>query len=151
MSNLQVHIHTVGGRQRIQGAASRILSTTHRKRKRLLQQRIDPEQIEFAHLFRQDPEQRNKESESKDENFFGIGESVDQIQNISSRILVKAGDRRLVLLRRQRLNSLPKSRSSEEINELENPELRVVVDGSSEKKEFTGITHANQPDREIQV
>ena len=148
MSNLQVHIHTVGGRQRIQGAASRILSTTHRKRKRLLQQRIDPEKIEFAHLFRQDPEQGNKESENKDENLFGIGESVDQIQNISSRILVKAGDRRLVLLRRQRLNSLP--RSSEEINELENPELRVV-DGSSEKKEFTGITHANQPDREIQV
>ena len=147
MSNLQVHIHTAGGRQRIQGAASRILSTTHRKRKRLLQQRIDPEKIEFAHLFRQDREQGNKESES----LFGIGESVDQIQNISSRILVKAGDRRLVLLRRQRLNSLPKSRSSEEIKELENPELRVVVVGSSEKKEFTGITHANQPDREIQV
>ena len=145
MSNLQVHIHTAGGRQRIQGAASRILSTTHRKRKRLLQQRIDPEKIEFAHLFRQDPEQGNKESE----NLFGIGESVDQIQNISSRILVKAGDRRLVLLRRQRLNSLP--RSSEEINELENPELRVVDDGSSGKKDFTGITHANQPDREIQV
>ena len=64
---------------------------------------------------------------------------------------MKAGDRRLVLLRRQRLNSLPKSRSSEEINKLKNPELRVVDDGSSEKKEFTGITHANQPDREIQV
>ena len=92
-----------------------------------------------------------KESENKDENLFGIGESVDQIQNISSRILVKAGDRRLVLLRRQRLNSLPKSRSSEEIKELKNPESRVVDDGSSEKKEFTGITHANQPDREIQV
>ena len=143
---MHIHTHNHGARERIGEATSRILSTTHRKRKRLLQQRIDPEKIEFAHLFRQDPEQGNKESES----LFGIGENIDQIQNISSRILVKAGDRRLVLLRRQRLNSLPKSRSSEEIKELENPELRVV-DGSSEKKEFTGITHANQPDREIQV
>ena len=144
------------------GAASRILSTTHRKRKRLLQQRIDPEKIEFAHLFQQDPEQRkepakNKESENVDENHFSVGESVDHIQNISSRILVKAGERRLVLLRRQRLDVFSKSRNSEGINEVEesgrsshNPELKIV-EGSSGEKELTGGTLGNQPDREIQV
>ena len=159
---MHIHTHTLGARERIEGAASRILSTTHRKRKRLLQQRIDPEKVEFAHLFQQDPEQRKEagsrgESESTDENHFSIGESVDHIQNISSRILVKAGERRLVLLRRQRLDILPKSRISEEIDEFlesdpssHNPELKIV-EGSSGEKELTGGTLGNQPDGEIQV
>ena len=156
---VHIHTHTLGARERIEGAASRILSTTHRKRKRLLQQRIDPEKIEFAHFFQQDPEQRKeaRESENVDENHFSVGESVDHIQNISSRILVKAGERRLVLLRRQRLDVFPKSRNSEGINEVEesgrsshNPELKIV-EGSSREKELTGGTLGNQPDREIQV
>ena len=163
-TKFQVHIHThkLGARERIEGAATRILSTTHRKRKRLLQKRIDPDKIEFAHLFLQHPEQRNRESESIDNDHFSIGESVDHIQNISSRILVKAGDRRLVLLRRQRLDILPRQRNPEEINEFRgsdpdplshNPELKIV-NGSFGEKELTGGgggTLGNQPDREIQV
>ena len=156
---VHIHTHTLGARERIEGAASRILSTTHRKRKRLLQQRIDPEKIEFAHFFQQDPEKEKeaRESESKDENHFSVEESVDHIQNISSRILVKAGERKLVLLRRQRLDILPKSRNSEEVNEFQeigptshNPESKIV-EGSSGEKELTGGSLGNQPDREIQV
>jgi len=156
---VHIHTHTLGARERIEGAASRILSTTHRKRKRLLQQRIDPEKIEFAHFFQQDPEQRKeaRESENVDENHFSVGKSVDHIQNISSRILVKAGERRLVLLRRQRVDIFPKSRNSDsELNEVEesgpsshNPELKNV-EGSSGEKELTGVTLGHQPDREIQ-
>ena len=160
---VHIHTHTLGARERIEGAASRILSTTHRKRKRLLQQRIDPEKIEFAHFFQQDPEQRkeastNRESENVDKDHFSVGESVDHIQNISTRILVKAGERRLVLLRRQRVDIFPKSRNSDsELNEVEesgpsshNPELKNV-EGSSGEKELTGVTLGHQPDREIQV
>ena len=112
----------------------------------------------------QDLEQRkeasNRESESIDKNHFSIGDSVDHIQNISSRILVKAGERRLVLLRRrQRLDILPKQRNPEGINEFQesdpsshDPELKIV-EGSSGEKELTGGggTPGNQPDREIQV
>ena len=160
---VHIHTHTLGARERIEGAASRILSTTHRKRKRLLQQRINPEKTEFAHFFQQDPEQRkeastNRESENVDKDHFSVGESVDHIQNISTRILVKAGERRLVLLRRQRVDIFPKSRNSDsELNEVEesgpsphNPELKNV-EGSSGEKELTGVTLGHQPDREIQV
>ena len=71
---------------------------------------------------------------------------------------MKAGDRRLVLLRRrQRLDILPKRRNPEGINEFQesdpsshNPDLKIV-EGSSGEKELTGGTLGNQPDREIQV
>ena len=62
-----------------------------------------------------------------------------------------------MLLRRQRLDILPKSRISEEIDEFpesdpssHNPELKIV-EGSSGEKELTGGTLGNQPDGEIQV
>ena len=147
---MHIHTHNHGARERIGEATSRILSTTQRKRKRLLQQRINPEQIEFAHFFEQDLDQNNgRRDENTVEDHFSIGESVDHIQNISSRILVKAGERRLVLLRR--LKVLPISRSSEEITE-SGPGLNIVQ-GSSGKKGLTsaGILRSRQPDREIQV
>ena len=147
---MHIHTHNHGARERIDEATSRILSTTQRKRKRLLQQRINPEKIQFAHFFEQDLDQNNeRRDENTVEDHFSIGESVDHIQNISSRILVKAGERRLVLLRR--LKVLPISRSSEEITE-SGPGLNIVQ-GSSGKKGPTGagILRSRQPDREIQV
>ena len=145
---MHIHTHNHGARERIDEATSRILSTTHRKRKRLLQQRINPEKIEFAHFFEQD-QNNERRDENTVEDHFSIGESVNHIQNISSRILVKAGERRLVLLRR--LKVLPISRSSEEMTE-SSPGLNIVQ-GSSGKKGLTsaGILRSRQPDREIQV